>query len=491
MAWFPLFCGLLHMDRDLWRERCGSQEKGEARMKGNPSVTQYESEAVKWIRYCSVSDLNWAGALKRLSDKEIFYCIEWDGRVTAQKKLRAEAMRRGLGVELVRREASVHADWKLHNTRNSWTRESEGQSAFVAEAGGGKYFLTFKSRTSASRTIGRSFMSAGEAMRRGDELLDSGLRRNDGSDEGRNDGTDEVIDIEPEGKEMKQNQRPEVAAIDEAYSLGKKHATAEQASEMLESAVFASEAIGKVKAAEFNIKTNELLKYVTIYQVKQSKEYREGGQTWVDFCRSIGEPVRTVDLILGELSPLLTQISAKQAEILGMPLSKIRFLGRSVSANLAEISENAVVIGDQKIEIIPENKEDIEEAIDMMKEGREKERSDHEKEVARLKKRAENAASEETNSLTVERDALVKELARLKVFDPEGKDITWSVEQIKKIKEAALEFVRLCSKFILDDRLEGEIVLQAEVEKWQDVCRNALSDLRKSWNERFESNFGE
>jgi hypothetical protein len=198
-----------------------------------------------------------------------------------------------------------------------------------------------------------------------------------------------------------------------------------------------------------------------------------------------------VDLILGELSPLLTQISAKQAEILGMPLSKIRFLGRSVSANLAEISENAVVIGDQKIEIIPENKEDIEAAIDMMKEGREKERSDHEKEVARLKKRAENAASEETNSLTVERDALVKELARLKVFDPEGKDITWSVEQIKKIKEAALEFVRLCSKFILDDRLEGEIVLQAEVEKWQDVCRNALSDLRKSWNERFESNFGE
>jgi hypothetical protein len=176
-----------------------------------------------------------------------------------------------------------------------------------------------------------------------------------------------------------------------------------------------------------------------------------------------------VDRILSELAPLLKSISATQAEI----------------------SENALVIGDQKIEITPENKEEIEAAIDLMAEEREKERQKNETEINRLKKRAENAVEEETKTLTIERDALVKELGRLKVFDPEGKDITWSVQQMKAIKDAAQTFATLCSKFIMDDRLDGQMELLAEVEKWQNVARDSLRFLRQQWNERWNSNFGE
>jgi DNA-binding transcriptional MerR regulator len=300
---------------------------------------------------------------------------------------------------------------------------------------------------------------------------------------------DQIIDIEPEGREMKDTVPAEVAAIDEAYGLGRKEA--DRAVTLLESEGLEREAAGKIKAAEFNIKSNELLMYVTLYQVKETKAYKKAGRTWEQFCAMIGKQQRTVDRILSELTPLLEGISATQAEILGMPLSKIRYLGRSVSANLAEISGNAILIGDQKIEITPENKDDIEAAIDLLKEEADKERDKHAKELERLKKRTEGAVKEETLNLTTERDALVKELKRLKVFDPEGKDRSWSVEQIKRIKDSCTEFTLLCSKFILDERLDGDVELQAEVEKWMSIARHTLDDLWERWGQRFDAGFGE
>ncbi|MEM5789381.1 MAG: hypothetical protein AAGU11_18880, partial [Syntrophobacteraceae bacterium] len=199
----------------------------------------------------------------------------------------------------------------------------------------------------------------------------------------------QVIDIEPVGvNEMMQGRSAEVAAVDEVYQMGRKEA--DQAMALLESERLDCEAIGKIKAANFNTKANELLKYVTLHQVKQAKDYRKIGRTWEEFCRDIGESDRSVDRILNELSPILEKISANLAEILGMPLSKIRYLGRSISANLAEITDdNAIVIGEERIEIRPENKDDIEAAIDLMREARDKEREAHAKALAQKDKSIE------------------------------------------------------------------------------------------------------
>ena len=51
---------------------------------------------VRWILHCSVGDVNWRLALKRLSEEELTYCLEHERRATAQRYLQAEARRRGL-----------------------------------------------------------------------------------------------------------------------------------------------------------------------------------------------------------------------------------------------------------------------------------------------------------------------------------------------------------------------------------------------------------
>lgn len=53
---------------------------------------------VSWILNCSVGDVNWTTALRRLTDDELRYCLEHERRATALRRLRAEARRRGLEV---------------------------------------------------------------------------------------------------------------------------------------------------------------------------------------------------------------------------------------------------------------------------------------------------------------------------------------------------------------------------------------------------------
>ncbi|MGA3020857.1 MAG: hypothetical protein ABSD68_02830 [Candidatus Micrarchaeales archaeon] len=62
---------------------------------------------------------------------------------------------------MIRREMGVHKDWKPHVNAGCWVRGEKPERAFVGSAGGGKFFLTY-----AGRTVGRSFGSAEEAMKR-------------------------------------------------------------------------------------------------------------------------------------------------------------------------------------------------------------------------------------------------------------------------------------------------------------------------------------
>ena len=117
-------------------------------------------------------------------------------------------------------------------------------------------------------------------------------------------------------------------------------------------------------------------------------------------------------------------------------------------------------------------------------------REQHAAEVAKLKKRLEGAATEETKALKAEKDALVKEVQRLKVFDPEDKDETWSLEQMKAIMATCADFTMQCRRFVLDDRLEGNIPLQAKIEGVITQAQLAISDLSALWNDRF-GQFGE
>ena len=108
----------------------------------------------------------------------------------------------------------------------------------------------------------------------------------------------------------------------------------------------------------------EFIKYAELYQLKQSKSYKKGGRTWVEYCDEVvGEPQRTVDRILSEIGPIAESFSASLADLLGMPFNKIRMLGRAVGSESAKLAENKLIIDGTEVLLDPENKDEIEAAI--------------------------------------------------------------------------------------------------------------------------------
>lgn len=155
-------------------------------------------------------------------------------------------------------------------------------------------------------------------------------------------------------------------AANEIYAVAKMESEQQLQAmrESIESIRVESQAHGALQAIETNIAFQELLKAVTLQRIKQNKEYKAGGMTWVDFCESLGLSWRTVDLMLEDLRPIMDTFSAKIADFSGMPFSKIRMLGKQVSANLAEIKDNCLLYGDESIPLTPEYRDDLQALID-------------------------------------------------------------------------------------------------------------------------------
>jgi len=164
---------------------------------------------------------------------------------------------------------------------------------------------------------------------------------------------------------------PQIEIANEIYKDARKQADQEIAK--MKSEVEAireeSQTLGILRKIEYDITHNKVLKYVVLHRIKQAKDYREGGMTWAQFCEAIGESVRSVDSILTDLQPIAEGFSEKFADFAGLPFNKIRYLGRVVSGNSAEIEDGVLIVGDQKISLVPENKDEIETLIRTMKEA--------------------------------------------------------------------------------------------------------------------------
>ena len=77
--------------------------------------------------------------------------------------------------------------------------------------------------------------------------------------------------------------------------------------------------------------------------------------------------------------------------------------------------------------------------------------------------------------------ALVKEVRRLKPFDPEERDLSFAAEQLQGIKDGVLCVVALMSSFIVDERVQQEPIIMGQVEGHMQTVELALSDLRQRW----------
>lgn len=202
--------------------------------------------------------------------------------------------------------------------------------------------------------------------------------------------------------------KAEAKAVEEVYNLARQQADAEMAKLRGEIDAIREEslALGVLQKIEYDLAHNQMLKYVVLHRIKQAKEYRKGGLTWVEFCDAIGEPQRTADRILTELQPVMAMVSAKLADFTGMDFNKIRLLGRSVSANLAEIDEDGMVlIAGERIPLTPDHRDDLQAALEQVIETNAKILADKDATI-----RAKDKVLKDKQTL-IERQA--KELAKL------------------------------------------------------------------------------
>jgi hypothetical protein len=165
-------------------------------------------------------------------------------------------------------------------------------------------------------------------------------------------------------------------ASEEIYNIARQEADIEMARLKSEIEVISEESRyeGILAKINYDILHNEFLKLAVLYRVKQSKDYKKGGRTWAEFCAAHGYADRTADRLLEEMKPLFQEFSAGQAGflgLLGLTFSKIRYLGRSVSANLVEIKDGCLVYDDQLIPLDVDHKDEIEAVLDQLKDDAE------------------------------------------------------------------------------------------------------------------------
>jgi len=253
---------------------------------------------------------------------------------------------------------------------------------------------------------------------------------------------------------------------------------------------YAKGILDKIKHDE---KCNEMLKWAVLYRVKQNKEYKKGGMTWEEFCKKVfDEPDkkdlgRNVNRNLKDIGPIVDAFSDKLSDLAGVPFNEIRYLGRSISDKLSDFDGEAIIYEGRKVPITRENAEDIRALVKSMRDSHRQEKEKLESKIDRLEKSKNQIINEEIDGLKREKKCLIDENERLKKFDIEGKDLEWSLEQAQEIAKAAHSFCVLCRKFIMDDRLEDDIELQAKVEGSLAEARTAILSLNKIWDDRFNS----
>ncbi len=126
------------------------------------------------------------------------------------------------------------------------------------------------------------------------------------------------------------------------------------------------QAIGELRMLNHQMAYSGMLRLMILYRIKQSKDYKKGGMTWEQFCDAVGEKDRTLDRLIAEIKPVYEAVSASLATFAGVNPHKIKYLGKAVSAKLAEINDGYLVYRDEKIPLTPEHHEEVQALIEQI-----------------------------------------------------------------------------------------------------------------------------
>jgi len=276
-------------------------------------------------------------------------------------------------------------------------------------------------------------------------------------------------------------------AMDDVYELAKKDSEARLAE--MEKQVCAireeSRVIGVLQKINYDQAHNELIKYAMFFQVRQRKEYKKEGMTWEQFCEAAGENVRNVNRILKDVRPIYDQFQDNLSCFSEVNFNKIKYLGRSLQDNLSQNGE--LILGEEHIPLTPDNKDEIEAAIDTLIESHKKEQKDLKAKLNKARKNTERIIEEETKGLKAERDALVKEVGRLKEFDPAEKDISWAEKYLSELKGLVAQFDVGVRRMVMDERLHDAMDVQARCQVFIDTMVRQARGLQRDWDSEFNS----
>ncbi|MBF0554140.1 MAG: hypothetical protein HQK96_06210 [Nitrospirae bacterium] len=106
--------------------------------------------------------------------------------------------------------------------------------------------------------------------------------------------------------------------------------------------------------------------------------------------------------------------------------------------------------------------------------------------IHKLKHDVDKIVKEETKGLKIEVDSLVKQVEKLRAFDPDDKDINWSKEQISVIEKQFIELQLSIRKLVIDPRLKNNLPAQAAVAQKIYGMERMIKFLIRDWIDTVE-----
>ena len=242
------------------------------------------------------------------------------------------------------------------------------------------------------------------------------------------------------------------------------------------------EVIGQVKTAKMFANFGNVSSLLWLRDVKEQKIYKgvPGIGTWEKFCENAGLCRRKVDEDLLNLQAFGEEFLGN-VSILRVGYRELKQLRQLTASGEFSVTPEALLIGEERIPLDGDHNDELADAIEKIIQEKDAIRQ----RVDKLEKDVAGVVKEETRGLKAERDALNKEVRRLKPFDPAEKDRSWSVEQMAEICGHSDALSTAIYKFILDPRLKGDHQLIAEINGYIMASENELRDLR----DRFETEF--
>jgi hypothetical protein len=213
------------------------------------------------------------------------------------------------------------------------------------------------------------------------------------------------------------------------------------------------QAIGWVQANTLMARHTTLAALVELKKLKESGEYKKAGKTWAQCCEESGWARRTIDRLILDLRPLaeeflvrlaekrFTVIEAKRLAMLG---TSVKLVDASKASQIGHVanSEAAIIIDEKEVPFDETHRNEILAIVDEALSKREKDTKKIQKEL-----------TEANKEHSTEKKSLLKEIERLKPFDPEDKALDANLKQVLSLEKMVGEVENALRRFSFDKRL--------------------------------------